>query len=246
MLCPADGVSDAGGSLAPRILDEGVGNLIEGFLRDAADLLHSCRSVAREVAFEDLQDTARILHGFVALDLAGMSMCQHALAFLRVRHDLLRIVVAARGLLWSARPVLRLAGRLSRLPLLRHLILPARRIVRAVVWIEAGEETIKFLSVLEIVPHEKTGIGICLHVLLEVQVILQDVVDEAAQEGDISADANGHVDISHLRGTRKVRIDVNDRRAALLRCHHPAEAHGMAFSEVAALDQNAVAILHVL
>ncbi len=111
---------------------------------------------------------------------------------------------------------------------------------------QAGEDASQVLGILVVVTDDEGGVGIGLHVFLKVQVVLEDVVDEATQEGDIRAHANGRVDIGHLRGAREVRIDMDDRRAALFGRHHPAKPDRVAFGKVAALDQNAVAILQIL
>ena len=78
---------------------------------------------------------------------------------------------------------------------------------------------------------------------LEVQVILRDIVNQPTHEGDIGTCANGGVNIGHLRGTREVRVNVNDRCTVLFCLHDPAETDRVTFGKVAALDENAVAIL---
>lgn len=69
---------------------------------------------------------------------------------------------------------------------------------------------------------------------------------QSTQEGNIRAHTNGCVDIGHLRGAREVRVDMDNRRAALLGRHHPAKPDRVAFGKVATLYQNAVTMLQIL
>ena len=65
-------------------IEERISAYEEEILRNATDLLDHLWSVARIVALQDLQGAARMLHCFITLDLAGMSMRHQSLALLSV------------------------------------------------------------------------------------------------------------------------------------------------------------------
>src|SRR5579885_768728 len=250
MLRPANRIGDVGGTFAPRIFDQCVSYSEEKILGNTTNLLNHLWRVARIMPLQDLEDATRMLQRWVALDLSGMSMGKRSLSLLSVWHDML--FAARSGLLrfgggrflrfTSFSLLLRLV-----LPLVLlffcQFVLPASGIVEIFIRVQARENAFQFLCILEIIAHNSLCIGICLHIFFEVEFILEHVVDQATQECDIRTCADGCVDIGHLRGTREVRIDVNDCCAALLRSHHPTEADRVAFSEVAALNKNAIAIL---
>src|SRR6266567_1690754 len=212
-------------------------------LRDTTDLFDDLRRVACVVPLHNLQDTAWMLHGFITFDLAGMSMSEQALSVLTVGHNVLLIVKISRPFVRMSNPARWLLCWLSCLSLFRQLVLPAPAIVGIVVGFQAREDALKVLCILEIITHDKRRIRICLYILLEVEIVLENVIDDASQESDISADADGRVDIGHLRGTRKVRIDMNDGRATLFGRHHPAKPYGMTLGKVAPFYENAITML---
>src|SRR6476620_7531134 len=59
-------VAERAGALASTVAGQRFGDPGELLGRDAADLLHHLRGVAREVPLEDLEDAARVLQGLVA------------------------------------------------------------------------------------------------------------------------------------------------------------------------------------
>src|SRR6202022_733782 len=77
------------------------------------------------------------------------------------------------------------------------LVTPARDVVLAVRRIVAGEE-----AVLETVGrlHQEGGVGVVLHVLVVVEVVLQHVVDEAAEVGDVRPGPDAGIDVRHRGG----------------------------------------------
>ena len=58
--------------------------------------------------------------------------------------------------------------------------------------------------------------------------------------------AQRHVHVGDRARAREARIDVDDRRAARLRLHHPLEPDRMALGHVRAHDHDAVAVLQIL
>ena len=71
-------------------------------------------------------------------------------------------------------------------------------------------------------------------------------MDDPAQEGDIAARANRHVDVGDGAGAGESRIDMDDGGAVLAGLHHPAEPDRMALRHVRALNDDAVGVLQIL
>src|SRR5258708_17556098 len=176
-----------------------------------------------------------MLHGFITFNLAGMSMSEQSLSFLSIRHDLLLIVMISCPFFRVSNPARWLLCWLSRFSLFRQFVLPAPGIVGAVVGFQAREDSFQVLCILEIITHDEWGICVRLYILFKVEFVLENVVDYPSHESDIRADANGGIDISHLRGARKVRIDMNDRSSSLFGRHNPAKPYRVALSKVAPL-----------
>jgi hypothetical protein len=72
----------------------------------------------------------------------------------------------------------------------------------------------------------KEGVRVVDDVVLEVEVLLDRVVHEAAEERDVGSRAQGHVDVRHALVTSEARIDVDDLGPALLGLHHHWKATG--------------------
>ncbi len=66
VLRPADGVGEAGGALAPGVLHDGAGQVVEVLPADPAHVFDHLRRVAGVVPLEDLEDGPRVLQGLVA------------------------------------------------------------------------------------------------------------------------------------------------------------------------------------
>ncbi len=224
VLGEADGVAPHRRALAPRVLHQLVGDGLEVLRRDAADALDHLRRVAAEVALEDLEDAAGVLQRLVALELA-------------------RVHARARALLEALRGVLARTGRRRHLAALVH---PRTAVVHPRLGVEAAEQPAEVLRVLEVLAHERRGVRVVDDVVLEVALRLEHVADEAAEERDVRARADGEVQVGELARAAVARVDVDDLRAALLGLHHPAEADRVRLGHVGALDQDAVSVLDVL
>jgi hypothetical protein len=112
-----------------------------------------------------------------------------------------------------------------------------------VVGVPAGEEPVEVLGVLEVLADDRGRVGVGLDVLAELLALGQDVVDDAAEEGDVGAGARGNEDVGQGAGAAEARIDVDDRRAPGLGLHDPLEGDRMGFGHVGALDDDAVGVL---
>ncbi len=220
VLGPAEGVAEGAGALAPAVGTECFGDLQENGLRGAADLLHHLRRVAREVLLEQLKDAARMLQRLVARRRS-------------LRHTL---IAPAIGLDCLCRMVDGGWGNLL------ALIAPAGGIVAFSNRVIAGEDAAEVFGVTEVFVDERRGVSIAHDVLFEVPLMVEHVLDESTEEGDVRAGANRRVDVRVGGRARVARIDVDHLRAALARLHDEAKADRMALRHVGAHDEDAVAI----
>src|SRR5258708_12843643 len=181
-------------------------NLKEKILRDATDLLDYFGCVACVVPLQNLQDAARMLHGFITLNLAGMSMSEQSLSFLSIGHELLLIVMISCPFFRVSNPARWLLCWLSRFSLFRQFVLPAPGIIGTVIGFQAGEDALQVLCILEIITYDKRCIRICLYILFELEIVLEYVVDDSSQDSDIRSCADGGVHISHFPDSIEIRI----------------------------------------
>src|SRR5918993_2870555 len=165
MLGPANRVAKGRRLFAPGVLADRLGDVQEGLLGTAGDLLDHLRGVLGEVTLEDLEDAPLVLECLVGrtLGLVGFAFSPGFFA-----HD------AA-----LAPPDGRVIDGLS-------LVAPTRYIVRLCLLVPTGEEA-RLAHVLEVLGYEGSGIGVVDHVLLEVLFVLYDVVDQAAEERYVRA-----------------------------------------------------------
>ncbi len=127
--------------------------------------------------------------------------------------------------------------------LLVQVEVPARLVVLMAHFVVAGEQAI---LEAEAFLHQVRGIGIAAHVFMRVAVLLDQVTDQPAEKDDIGPGANPGVVVRYRRGAVIARIDGNqDRIAALLGVHDPAEAHRMRLGRIAAHGQHDVGIADV-
>ena len=91
------------------------------------------------------------------------------------------------------------------------LIAPGGDVVLAGGGIVAAEEPVLERVVLF---HQEGGVGVVDDIFLVIEVVLQDVIDQPAEVGDIGAGADARVDIGHRRGPGEARIGVDDLGAA--------------------------------
>ena len=209
VLGPGHGVAEGAGAVGARVGRQRLGHLEEDVLRAARHPLDHLRRVAREVAADNLEHAARVLQRLVAL---GRGLAQRAHQFVKRRPlgDLLVLPAGLALLVLPARLTLRrLLVLLTRLDALlarlgrvggaalvangRAAVLPGLAVVRglepvhrvALVLHQAGEHAVQVLAVLVVVVDDGRGVGVVDDVLAEVLVVLDDVANQAAQEGDV-------------------------------------------------------------
>src|SRR5207244_699959 len=112
--------------------------------------------------------------------------------------------------------------------------------------VPAGEHTVEVLGVAEVLTQDRRRVRVRLHVLPELPAVLQDVVDDPAEEGDVAPGSDGHVQVGHRARAREARIDMDYLRPAGLGFHDPLEADRVALGHVRAHDHDAVRVLQVL
>src|SRR5438105_15260916 len=96
---------------------------------------------------------------------------------------------------------------------------------------QAGENPFQLLRILEIIANNRCSVCVRLYVLLEVEFVLQDVIDNASQEGDISAHTDRSIDISVFRSTRELWINTYNSCSELFRSHHPAKPYRVTYGK---------------
>ena len=178
--------------------------------------------------FQDLEDAAGVLEGGVRLG---------RLAVLEVP------ALGVVGLLAGGPALLALAGGALGL----HAgVLPGLGVVGARLRVPPAEEPVEVLGVDESLVYDHGRVRVGLYVLLEVPPVLQDKVDDAAEEGDVGAGPQGDVHARHRAGAGVARVDVDDRGPPHPRLHHPLEADGVVLGHVRADVHYAVGVGEVL
>src|SRR5262249_45024636 len=156
-------------------------------------------------------------------------------------------VAAVAGLLAAARAAREAALAPARRGVRPHpLVLPRRDVVPAPLRVPPGEEPVVLLRVGELVADDHAGVRVRVHVLVEPALVLDDVVDDAAEKRDVAARADP--DVPRRRSTRpcEPRVDVDHVGAALPGLHHPLEPHRVVLGHVRAHDRDAVGVRKIL
>src|SRR5690349_21182889 len=216
----------------------------------AGNPLHHFRRVAAEVVLYQLEHTVGVLQrGIVPggrLDQLLNDVVERLPRFRLV----LRLLPARRGVLFSSPRLTEFVSHTLVLPRVRLIlsqeavVVPSRLV--PLVLHQPGKDAVQLFSAFEVGAHDRRGIGVVEQVLLEEGVrlpalVVDDVVDESAQERDIAARANRGVEITHGAGAGEARVDVDQLRPVFhLRLHRPAERHRVALRHVAALEDDAV------
>ena len=124
-----------------------------------------------------------------------------------------------------------------------ELVVPGRFIVLAFFRIVAAEQP---LFEGKIIPHQQAGIGVMLNVLGIDLIVFDQVQQHARQEGNVGTGTNRRIDIGHRRGTRKARVDDDQRGVVIVfRLHRPAETHRMGFGGVTAHHHHDVGVFDI-
>src|SRR5262249_31999860 len=136
-----------------------------------------------------------------------------------------RAVAAVPGRLAQVRPHLALAGRAVD----GHAgVLPGRVLVVGLLVLPAGEEAVQLLGVLEALVDDHRRVRVVHDVIADLAPVLEDVVDDPAEEGDVGAGPDAHVVGRGGARAGVAGVDVDYAGAALTRLHHPLIADRVA------------------
>ena len=133
-------------------------------------------------------------------------------------------------------------GVAPRLSLRVQRIGPAGAVIATRPGIVTGEQTVREAVV---VTDDPGGIGVLAHILLLNTVVLDGIVDHAADEGDVGARAQFGEYVRDRAGAIETRVDVQDIGTALLGSRQPIHRDGMILRRVPAHDQDDIGVQHV-
>ena len=75
-------------------------------------------------------------------------------------------------------------------------VLPGRVVVAALLFVPAREEAVEVLGVFELLVDDHRRVGVVDDVVAELAPVLEDVVDDPAQERDVAAGPDRHVQVA--------------------------------------------------
>ena len=130
----------------------------------------------------------------------------------------------------------------TRLALRVELVSPGLGVVLVVLRVVAAEDPV--LEVEGLVAQEE-GVGVGDDVVLVEQLVHDDVIDHRVHERRVGAGADARVHVRARRGPGVARIDVDQLRPVLLGLPDPLVGHGVVLGDVAAFDQDRLAVLQV-
>src|SRR5699024_11599639 len=78
---------------------------------------------------------------------------------------------------------------------------------------------------------DRRSIGVIDHVVVEVQIIVDHVLNQCTQQNYVSATANSDVTVRKCGSTCVARIDVNNTSTTLFGFSYPLETHGVRSEE---------------
>ncbi len=240
VLGPAHGVADGGRFIGAGGGDEGFRRFQECVPGHAAVALDGFRRVAREMALQDLEDAARMLQGAILVLLGFFLDLAAAIVAVSAAGRAAQTMSGAGGMVRGAG-----IGGLG----LGSFVQPGAGIVlvlQLVVDVQAGEDAVQVFGVLEFLANDGGGVGVVDHVIVEVAVVLQDVVDDGAEEENVAAGAQRDPDIGHGRGAGEARVDVDDPGAALARRHYPLKSDRVLLRHGGAHDHDGVSVVQAL
>ena len=116
-----------------------------------------------------------------------------------------------------------------------QLVGPLARVVGPLVRVEAGEQPV---LEIESITDQEGGVRVADDVLLVVELVVDDVLDHAAQEGDVGPGAQGRVDVRLGGGPGKARVHADHLAAPVLGLGDVFHGNGVVLGSVAAHDQN--------
>ncbi len=117
-----------------------------------------------------------------------------------------------------------------------RLVIPGGLVVGLGLGVEAGIQAV--VGQLEAVFDEERCVGVVDEILVCDAIVLERVVDDAAEESDVAAGTNLQEKVGLGSGAGKARIDHDDLGVAIaLGLDRPLETARMVLSRIAAHDQ---------
>ena len=126
-----------------------------------------------------------------------------------------------------------------------HLEGPGLLVVFSGLFVITREEAVQFSRSFEIRVHEERGIGVLDDIFLEDEVIVEDVLDHPAEEGDVRARTHGRVHIGLGSGLREAGIHDDQFRAFFLGFHDPFHGNGVVRCGIAPHNEDNIGIANI-
>src|SRR5579864_6374480 len=102
---------------------------------------------------------------------------------------------------------------------------PAFRVVSALIFVPTREVAVLILfGIAKFRPQDAGSIRVMNDVIAKEEIVFDNVSNQRAEKYNVSAGPNGHPNVRQRARARESWIDMNDRRSALFRLHHPAKA----------------------
>ena len=118
-------------------------------------------------------------------------------------------------------------------------VIPGGRVIGVLIFVVAGKQAVMKGKVF--INHEG-GIGIIDHIILMKQVVGQDIIDQAAHQGDVGAGPQAHVKVGLGRGPGEAGVNHDELGPLFHGLGDPFEADGMVFGGIAADDHDAITV----
>ncbi|EKD37468.1 MAG: hypothetical protein ACD_75C01117G0001 [uncultured bacterium] len=87
------------------------------------------------------------------------------------------------------------------------------------------------------------GVGVILDVLFLDKVVVDDMLDHSAEEGDVGTGTKRHMIVAPGGGAGVARVDMDDLGAPVFRPHNPFKGDRVVFGGIAAHDEDTVTVL---
>ena len=141
------------------------------------------------------------------------------------------------------RPLCRHRRCLHRLAVCIELVAPRFPVVRARLFIVAGEDA---RIEIKVVAQEAEGVRVAAQIVGIVFLVLNNIIDKCSEECDICAGTKLEEMIRDARRAGKADIDMDDDGSVVLCLHNVLHRHRMALRHVRAFDPDQLRVLEVV
>src|SRR4051794_14095667 len=98
-----------------------------------------------------------------------------------------------------------------------RLVRPALGAVLVSLVIPPRKQPLEILGIAKVFPQDDRGIRIVPHVLAELSLLFEHVVNQSAEQDDVRAGTERDPEIRHRGGAAETRVDMDDTRPAFPR-----------------------------